>query len=133
MKRSKEQETTRWFIMIALLGRFDYDEAHQRRAFATPGANRLAACRLRRPWVGPTRKNPRKSDEGGRPSNWPVSSRVARACRVCHVSAIVALILGAIPACRSSAPPPAAGSGRPVRGGTLIASIRSEPRTFNRY
>src|SRR5919197_5833309 len=101
MKRSKEHETTRWFIMIALLWRFDYDEAHQRRACATPGANRLAACRLRRPWVGPTRKNPRKSDEGDRPSNWPVSSRVARACRIRYVSPIFALILGLIAGCRS--------------------------------
>jgi peptide/nickel transport system substrate-binding protein len=46
---------------------------------------------------------------------------------------IFALSLGAIPGCRSSAPPPQQGATGPVRGGALVASLRSEPRTFNRY
>jgi len=119
--------------MIALLSSFDYDGARQHRGISTPGANRLAACRLLRQRVGPTRKNPRKSDNGDRPSNWPVSSRVARACRARYVCPLFALILAAVSGCRSSELSTRQGAGGPVRGGALVASLRSEPRTFNRY
>jgi peptide/nickel transport system substrate-binding protein len=40
----------------------------------------------------------------------------------------------AISACRPDAPPPSpAGSTGPARGGELVASLRSEPSTYNRY
>jgi peptide/nickel transport system substrate-binding protein len=45
--------------------------------------------------------------------------------------AICALLLAA--ACRGEAPPPAPAATGPVRGGSLTATIRSEPPTFNRF
>jgi peptide/nickel transport system substrate-binding protein len=66
-----------------------------------------------------------------------VSSRVARVSRARHagsqVCAIVAVLLVGSAACRSSTRSSQEQGGGPVRGGTLVASIRSEPRTFNRY
>jgi peptide/nickel transport system substrate-binding protein len=41
------------------------------------------------------------------------------------------LLLGA--GCAGSPPPPAASATGPARGGSLIATIRSEPETFNRF
>jgi peptide/nickel transport system substrate-binding protein len=62
---------------------------------------------------------------------------VARVCRarfvVLRFPALFALILVSISACRSSVDAPQQRGQGPVRGGMLIASIRSEPRTFNRY
>jgi peptide/nickel transport system substrate-binding protein len=62
---------------------------------------------------------------------------VARVCRarfvVLRFPALFALILVSISACRSSVEAPQQRGQGPVRGGMLIASIRSEPRTFNRY
>ena len=56
---------------------------------------------------------------------------VASGCRI----ASLALFLGCFGACRSAeAPPtPAGTSSAPTRGGELVASIRSEPPTYNRY
>jgi peptide/nickel transport system substrate-binding protein len=64
-----------------------------------------------------------------RSSNWPVSSRVARYVR--HAVALVAILLAA--ACSGSAPAPPAAPAGPVRGGSLTASLRSQPGTFNRF
>src|SRR6476620_7570818 len=123
--------------MIEILLSLDYDGARQGRAFSSQAANGLAACRLRRPRVAATRKNSRKSDDGDRPRNWPVSSRVARVSRARHagphVLAILAVLLGGSAACRSSTQSSHGRTAAPVRGGALVASIRSEPRTFNRY
>ena len=49
--------------------------------------------------------------------------------------AVLAAVLGCFTACRSAeAPPtPAGSSSPPARGGELVASIRSEPPTYNRY
>ncbi len=49
--------------------------------------------------------------------------------------AVLAAVLGCFTACRSAeAPPtPAGSSSAPARGGELVASIRSEPPTYNRY
>ena len=63
-----------------------------------------------------------------RPSNWPVSSRVAQYL----TAAILALSLCAAACDRSPAPASPGGSG-PLRGGSLTASVRSEPGTFNRF
>jgi peptide/nickel transport system substrate-binding protein len=45
--------------------------------------------------------------------------------------AICALLLAA--ACRGETPPPAPAATGPVRGGSLTATVRSEPSTFNRF
>jgi len=66
---------------------------------------------------------------GDRSSNWPVSSRVVRHLR--HATAIFATILAA--ACSRPAPSEQTASTGPIRGGSLTASLRSEPNTFNRF
>src|SRR4029078_4792508 len=76
-------------------------------------------------------RNPISSGFGDRPSNWPVSSRVGRYFR--HAAAIlVGLVLVSCPGGKP-APEKGASATGPVRGGTLIASLRSEPATFNRF
>ena len=57
-----------------------------------------------------------------------MSSRVARDFP--NVVALVALLLAT--ACSGSNPAPPAAATGPSRGGTLTASLRSEPGTFNR-
>src|SRR5262249_18163175 len=74
-------------------------------------------------------KNPTKMGIGDRSSNWPVSSRVVRHLR--HATAIFATILAA--ACSRPAPSEQTASTGPIRGGSLTASLRSEPNTFNRF
>ena len=86
-------------------------------------------------WVAHTRgKRPEIRAFGDRPSNWPVgaasghhlqSAVLARSC-------VLAALVRGVPAVRSAA---AAGARRrrPARGGELVASIRSEPSTYNRY
>ena len=67
---------------------------------------------------------------GDQPSNWPVSSRVGRYLR--QTAAILAGLI--LISCSGGKPAPEKGApdGGPVKGGTLIASLRSEPATFNR-
>jgi len=48
------------------------------------------------------------------------------------VSIGLTLALATAGGCRSTQPPPSPASSKPSRGGELVASIRSEPRTFNR-
>jgi peptide/nickel transport system substrate-binding protein len=48
----------------------------------------------------------------------------------------VIVLLAAASACRQTAPPPEAAGAKPagiVRGGRIVASMRTEPRTFNRF
>jgi len=68
-------------------------------------------------------------DFGDWPSNWPVSSRVGRQTR--QRLAICTLLLAA--ACGGEAPPARPAPTGPVRGGSLTATVRSEPSTFNRF
>ncbi|HET7698100.1 MAG TPA: ABC transporter substrate-binding protein [Vicinamibacterales bacterium] len=48
-------------------------------------------------------------------------------------AALVALSVTAAAACNRSPAPPAPAAAGPVRGGSITASIRSEPATFNRF
>ena len=68
-----------------------------------------------------------------RSSNWPVSSRVAR-----HLPSLPALVcalaLIGLPACSGkNDAAPASASSTASRGGSLTATIRSQPTTFNRF
>src|SRR5262245_53271092 len=67
---------------------------------------------------------------GDRSSNWPVSSRVARALRLLFTPFTLLLAV----ACSKPAPPESSASATTsaVRGGALTVSLRSEPNTFNR-
>ena len=58
-----------------------------------------------------------------------MSSRVARHLR----SSLAVLVFVLASACTRTSPGPEAGTSRPIRGGTITASIRSEPATFNRF
>jgi peptide/nickel transport system substrate-binding protein len=78
-------------------------------------------------------------DAENRPRYWPIGQQVNRQARTLLTILIVGIIL--VPVllsrrCGSSAPPGTSTLSRaaqlPVRGGTLLASARSEPRTFNR-
>ena len=58
---------------------------------------------------------------------------MARVCRTLPILAILACFAGSV-ACRGrEAAPPARTSSGPARGGELVASIRSEPSTYNRF
>ena len=57
---------------------------------------------------------------------------MARAIRAAAAVLVFALLTGAA-ACTRSPAPASTGASGPIRGGTLIASLRSEPATFNRY
>lgn len=63
-----------------------------------------------------------------RSSNWPIGSRLARPA---GWFAVLAVVMSA--ACTRSTAPASSNNSGPVRGGTLVATIRSEPATFNRY
>src|SRR4029079_11162217 len=65
---------------------------------------------------------------GDWPSNWPVSSRVDRQLR--ERLALGILLLSA--ACNRAPAAKPADAG-PARGGSLTATLRSEPSTFNRF
>ena len=58
-----------------------------------------------------------------------MSSRVARHLRL----SLAVLVFVLASACTRTSPGPEAGTSRPIRGGTITASIRSEPATFNRF
>jgi peptide/nickel transport system substrate-binding protein len=125
---------TKWLTLIARALEVSYYPANARKISLRRRANRLAIARLESDGVRPTlQKALHLRDLKQRPTNWPVSSRVA--CLVRAASLSVALIgLSAAAACSrgKETAAPAAPSG-PVRGGSLTASIRSEPKTFNRF
>ena len=50
-----------------------------------------------------------------------------------HLAVAAALLLAAACGGAPQAPPPSTSADVPVRGGSLVASIRSEPNTFNRF
>jgi peptide/nickel transport system substrate-binding protein len=115
--------------MVAAAGRIDYDRRSSVNSFA------LVSQELGQP--SPVRtmgsKYPKKTAEFLAflkwPINWPVSSPVATIKAVAIV-----LLLAALGGCRSGEAPGAAPStSGPASGGSLVASIRSEPTTYNRY
>src|SRR5262245_56243548 len=69
-----------------------------------------------------------------RPTSWPVSQIFTRLPRRPAISIALAALL-AIPACRSAATPEttAAVAQNVARGGEIVASVRSEPGSFNRH
>jgi peptide/nickel transport system substrate-binding protein len=64
-----------------------------------------------------------------RPVFWPVGQILTRHARIVAVFIALTIAASAATGCRSQATPPA---GSVARGGSLVASIRTEPRTFNR-
>jgi peptide/nickel transport system substrate-binding protein len=77
--------------------------------------------------------------DSDRPGFWPLSQLLARQFRILARTAALGLLLSVAVGCRAQpepAPNPSAGSARPdrlpARGGAAVASIRTEPRSFNR-
>lgn len=73
----------------------------------------------------------RKAAVGRRPISWPVSPKLSRQTRLL----LTALALIALAACdrREAGRAGSSADSPPRPGGTLVSSVRAEPRTFNRY
>jgi peptide/nickel transport system substrate-binding protein len=68
-----------------------------------------------------------------RPAFWPLGQIfTANPCEVARFLTIAVLFVCAV-GCQSSSVPGPAASSSPSRGGELFASVRTEPRTFNRF
>jgi peptide/nickel transport system substrate-binding protein len=86
-------------------------------------------------WVALTRRNSSKTRIWHRASNWPVSSLVARTSKTLGLIVILGIAAGAAWRFRTHTPDtvPDRENLRIVRGGELVASLRSDPATYNRY
>lgn len=72
------------------------------------------------------------------PRSWPLSSRMTSILRRRVVVGLLLLAVGAatlwwVVTGRAGRPAPGPSSGTPVPGGVLVATYRTEPRSFNRY
>jgi peptide/nickel transport system substrate-binding protein len=89
----------------------------------------------RRSWRDP--RKPSAVDFEDRPGNWPVALQMAQYRTVTFAillaAALTAASIGWFAFRRTPGAPPSEMSGRPAAGGGLVASLRGEPATYNRY
>src|SRR5215211_3096115 len=69
------------------------------------------------------------------PAFWPMGQLLTGQLRRCATScAAIALLAGAAAACRGAAPAGQRAASQAIpRGGELVASVRTDPKSFNRH